>query len=181
MLPGLVRALRGQTYPIQRAVGVDTGSRDRSGVALAELIGPDCVFGMERDASFGEAVSAALDHPAARTGGPSGIEWIWLLHDDCEPAPDALERLLRAASRDRTIGVVGPKVLDLSRRHVLRETGVTIDRAGRRVTGIETGEIDQGQHDGNRGVLAVGSAGMLIRRRLGADRRLRPEPHDVPR
>ena len=30
--------------------------------------------------------------------------------------------------------------------------------------GIEPGEIDQGQHDHNRAVLAVGSAGMLVRR-----------------
>ena len=36
--------------------------------------------------------------------------------------------------------------------------------AGRRLTGVEPGEIDQGQHDGSRAVLAVSSAGMLIRR-----------------
>ena len=39
-----------------------------------------------------------------------------------------------------------------------------MDRAGRRLTGVEPGEIDQGQHDGSRAVLAVSSAGMLIRR-----------------
>jgi GT2 family glycosyltransferase len=165
MLPGLLRALRGQTYPIQRCVGVDTGSRDGSGAVLAELIGQESVFGLERNTGYGTALAAALEHPASTTAAQtSGIEWIWLLHDDCEPAPDMLEKLLRAAVRDRGIAVVGPKVRDLSDRRVLRETGVTIDRAGRRVTGIEPGEIDQGQHDANRGVLAVGSAGMLIRR-----------------
>ena len=44
------------------------------------------------------------------------------------------------------------------------EAGVTIDGAGRRITGIEPREVDQGQHDGDRDVLAVGSAGMLVRR-----------------
>ena len=39
-----------------------------------------------------------------------------------------------------------------------------MDRAGRRLTGVEPGEIDQGQHDGSRAVLAVSSAGMLVRR-----------------
>ena len=92
------------------------------------------------------------------------MEWIWLLHDDCEPAPDALEHMLRAASRNRSTAVLGPKLRDLADRQVLREAGVTVDRAGRRCTGIEPGEIDQGQHDGNRPVLAVSSAGMLIRR-----------------
>ena len=80
------------------------------------------------------------------------------------PAPDALEQLLRAASRTQSAAVLGPKLRDLSNRRVLREVGITTDRAGRRLTGIEPGEIDQGQHDGNRVVLAVSSAGMLIRR-----------------
>ena len=67
---------------------------------------------------------------------------------------------------------------------MLREAGISIDRSGRRVTGIEPAEIDQGQHDHNRAVLAVGSAGMLIRRDAwdqlgGFDTRLRLFRDDV--
>ncbi len=168
LLPGLVNAVREQTHPVQRAVGVDTGSRDRSGAVLTELLGPDSVFGMDADTGYGAAVARALQHPAGRTPAPGSgdpvTEWVWLLHDDCEPAPDALEQMLRAASRNRSTAVLGPKLMDLADRRVLREAGVTVDRAGRRITGIEPGEIDQGQHDGNRPVLAVSSAGMLIRR-----------------
>jgi GT2 family glycosyltransferase len=189
LLPGLVQGLEAQTYPIERVVGVDTGSRDRSGSVLAELIGQDAVFGMDRGTGYGEAIAVALRHTAARSAamtdpGVRRVEWIWLLHDDCEPAPETLERLLRAASRDRSVVVLGPKVLDGSDRRVLREVGVAIDRAGRRVTGVEPGEIDQGQHDHNRLVMAVGSAGMLIRRdvwdRLGGfDPRLKLFRDDV--
>jgi GT2 family glycosyltransferase len=169
LLPGLVQALNAQTHPVEQTVGVDTGSRDRSGAVLAELIGQDAVFGMDRSTGYGEAVAVALRHATRRRSGQTDpglarVEWIWLLHDDCEPAPDALERLLRAASRDRTVVVVGPKVLDGHDRRTLREVGVSIDRAGRRVTGIDPGEIDQGQHDHKRAVLAVSSAGMLVRR-----------------
>src|SRR6202034_4206399 len=83
-----------------------------------------------------------------------------------------------AASRDRSVVVLGPKVLDGQDRRTLREGGVSIDRGGRRITGIEPGEIDQGQHDHNKAVLAVGSAGMLVRRDVwdqlgGFDARLR--------
>ena len=168
LLSGLIHAVREQTYPVQRVVGVDTGSRDRSGAALTELLGQDAVFGMEPDTGFGAAIASALQHPAARAsggaGGPGGgTEWIWLLHDDCEPAPDALEQLLAGAGRSRS-AVLGPKLKDLSDRRVVREAGITIDRAGRRLTGVEPGEIDQGQHDGSRAVLAVSSAGMLVRR-----------------
>jgi len=183
LLPGLVQALQAQTYPVEQAVGVDTGSRDRSGAILAELIGRDAVFGMDRSTGYGEAVAVALRHATRRRSGRTDpnltrVEWIWLLHDDCEPDPQALERLLRAASKDRTVVVLGPKVLDGQDRRTLREAGVSIDRAGRRITGIDPGEIDQGQHDHNKAVLAVGSAGMLVRRDVwdqlgGFDTRLR--------
>jgi GT2 family glycosyltransferase len=189
LLPDLVRALAAQTYPVEQTVGVDTASRDRSGAVLADLIGQDAVFGMHRSTGYGDAVATALRHATRRRSGMTDpnlarVEWIWLLHDDCEPAPDALERLLWAASRDRSVAVVGPKVLDGTDRRTLREVGVSIDRAGRRVTGIDPGEIDQGQHDHKRDVLAVGSAGMLVRRdvwdRLGGfDSHLRLFRDDV--
>ena len=171
LLTGLVHAVRAQTHPVHRVVGVDTGSLDRSGAALAELLGQDAVVSMAQDTGYGAAVAGALQHPAASGPAPEsadgqapGTEWIWLLHDDCEPAADALQQLLAAAGRNRSAAVLGPKLRDLSDRRVVREAGLTTDRAGRRLTGIEPGEIDQGQHDGNRGVLAVSSAGMLIRR-----------------
>ena len=174
LLPGLIHAVREQTHPVQRVVGVDTGSQDRSGTTLTELLGQDAVFGMEPDTGYGAAVARALQHPTARRPAPGspgsrdapvpGTEWIWLLHDDCEPAADALEQLLNAASLSRSAAVLGPKLKDLSDRRVVREAGITTDRAGRRLTGVEPGEIDQGQHDGSRVVLAVSSAGMLIRR-----------------
>ena len=47
---------------------------------------------------------------------------------------------------------------------MLLEAGVTLDGAGRRITGMEPREVDQGQHDGDRDALAVSSAGMLVRR-----------------
>ncbi len=167
--PDSSKALAAQTHQVEQTVAVDTASRDRSGAVLGELIGQDTVFGMQRSTGFGEAVAVALRHAAARRSGMTDpglarVDWVWLLHDDCEPAPDALERLLRAASKDRSVVVLGPKVLDGQDRRTLREVGVSIDRAGRRVTGIDPGEIDQGQHDHKRAVLAVGSAGMLVRR-----------------
>jgi GT2 family glycosyltransferase len=170
-IPRVTEALVNQTRPVQRVVGVDTGSRDRSGAMLAEALGRAAVFGMDRGTGYAAAVHQALRHRAAAThlppsaGAPAErTEWVWLLHDDCEPEPDALEQLLLGADQVPTVAVLGPKVMDWSDRGVLLEAGVGIDRAGRRITGIEPREADQGQHDGNRDVLAVGSAGMLVRR-----------------
>jgi GT2 family glycosyltransferase len=171
-LPRVIQALLDQTRPVQRVVAVDTGSRDRSGSVLAGLLGQGVVFGMDRGTGYGKAVARALQHRAANVnvsgsaGSPGGehLEWVWLLHDDCEPAPDALEQLLRGAAETRSAAVLGPKVKDWGDRQVILEAGLTIDTAGRRITGVEPREVDQGQHDGDRDSLAVGSAGMLVRR-----------------
>ncbi len=171
-LPHVISALLGQTRPVQRVVAVDTGSQDRSGAVLAGQLGQAVVFGMERGTGYAAAVARALQHRAANApvpgpaGGPGGerVEWLWLLHDDFEPAPDALEQLLRGAAEIKAAAVLGPKIMDWADREVILEAGVTIDTAGRRITGIEPREVDQGQHDGDRDSLAVGSAGMLVRR-----------------
>jgi GT2 family glycosyltransferase len=171
-LPQVIQSLLEQTRPVQRVVAVDTGSRDRSGSVLAGLLGQSVVFGMDRGTGYGAAVARALQHRAANVnvpgaaGLPGGerVEWVWLLHDDSEPAPDALEQLLRGAAETRSAAVFGPKVKDWADRRVILEAGITIDTVGRRITGIEPREVDQGQHDGDRDCLAVGSAGMLVRR-----------------
>ncbi len=168
-------ALLEQTKPVQRVVAVDTGSRDRSGSVLASKLGQTAVFGMERSTGYAVAVRRALQHKAASAPLPAPpgsaargrleqVDWIWLLHDDCEPAPDALEQLLRGAAETPTAAVLGPKLMDWTDRDVVLETGISLDSVGRRTTGIEPREVDQGQHDGDRDVLAVSSAGMLVRR-----------------
>ncbi|GLU49644.1 glycosyltransferase [Nocardiopsis ansamitocini] len=171
-LPETLEAVRSQTRPVQRVVGVDNGSRDRSNKILAEFIAPESIIRMDRAAGYGEAVQAALDHPRSRTEFPSSkdaVEWVWLIHDDCTPEPETLQRLLLAAADDPRAAVLGPKLRDWFDRRRLIEVGVTIDGAGRRETGLEPREFDHGQHDGNRQVLAVSSAGMLVRRDVWED------------
>jgi GT2 family glycosyltransferase len=150
----------GQTRPLDRVVGVDNGSRDGSAKILTEAFGPNSILTLPRSTGFGEAVAAVLDR-LPRAGGE---EWIWLLHDDCAPDPRALEALLWAAAEDEKIAILGPKLRDWLDRRTLLEVGVTVDRSGRRDTGLEPREYDQGQHDGVRKVLSVSTAGMLIRR-----------------
>ncbi|RKS76406.1 GT2 family glycosyltransferase [Actinomadura pelletieri DSM 43383] len=169
-LPETLKALLTQARPVQRLVTVDTGSRDRGPAVLAEVVGEAKILTLPRTTGYGEAVAEALRQDAASAPVPDDepgtprTEWLWLLHDDCAPAHDALAQLLRTAETDPSIAVLGPKVRDWDDRRVLREVGVTVDAAGRRVTGLDGREFDQGQHDGVRDVLSVGSAGMLVRR-----------------
>ena len=169
-LPRVTDAVLGQAHPVQRIVAVDTGSHDRSGAVLTDLLGPEAVFGMERGTGYGAAVARALRHRAAsvpvqpsQQGGAGGrrnldgqaepgdragparhrpghapgggpAEWIWLLHDDCEPDPGALAERLRGAAETPGAAVLGPKVLDWADRRVILEAGLAIDTVGRRIT-----------------------------------------------
>ncbi|MFA1551596.1 glycosyltransferase [Actinomadura chokoriensis] len=169
-LPETLKALLTQARPVQRLVTVDTGSRDRGPAVLAEVVGEGKVLALPRTTGYGEAIAEALRQDAASAPVPDDdpgnprTEWIWLLHDDSAPAHDALAQLLRTAGTDPNVAVLGPKVRDWDDRRVLREVGVTVDAVGRRERGFDRDEFDQGQHDGVRDVLAVGSAGMLVRR-----------------
>ncbi|REE98437.1 glycosyltransferase [Thermomonospora umbrina] len=169
-LPETLKALLTQTRPVQRFVAVDTGSTDRGPAVLTEVVGDGNLLRLPRTTGYGRAVAEALRHTAASLPVPDDspgrprTEWIWLLHDDSAPAADALALLLRAADADPNATVLGPKLRDWDDRRLLLEMGVTIDGAGRRETGVDRLEFDQGQHDGVRGVLAVSTAGMLVRR-----------------
>ncbi len=95
-----------------------------------------------------------------------GAEWLWLLHDDSAPAADALAWLLAAVQAAPSVGVAGCKQVRWENPNLLLDVGFTTTRFGARVTGVEPREVDQGQHDERCDVLAVSTAGMLIRREL---------------
>ena len=179
-LPAVLDGLAGQTRAPDDIVAVDTRSRDESAQLLRDQLGDDSVLTAPRTTSFGSAVALALSSfPAARVAADArgaADEWLWLLHDDSAPAPDALERLLAAAEDNPSADILGPKLREWPSLRRLLEVGVTISGTGRRETGLEPGEYDQGQHDRLRDVLAVNTAGMLVRRSvlesLGFDERL---------
>ncbi|AKU16222.1 glycosyltransferase [Luteipulveratus mongoliensis] len=91
-------------------------------------------------------------------------EWFWLLHEDTAPDPDALDALTRVVGRSERIGIAGCKVVELRDRDQIVNVGLDVTRTGRHVGSTMLGEPDQGQYDDRHDVLAVSSAGMLIRR-----------------
>ena len=155
-LPQALAALGSQTHRASHGVAVEVDSKDETAALLSGNFHESALVQVPAGTGFGDAVRAGIES-LPRT------EWIWLLHDDCAPAPDALERLLdEAIAKDAD--VVGPKIREWPTLRRLLEVGVSITGTGHRETWLERGEPDQGQHDRARDVLAVSSAGMLIRR-----------------
>ena len=159
-LPAVVAALASQSRPIDQIIAVDTDSRDASTKLIKSARIP--VISAERDCGFGEAVALAVSKIPTQIEGSS--EWIWLIHDDCAPAPTALEKLIEAIEDRPQVAMVGPKLLGWHDRTHLLEAGVSIAGNGARWTGLEVLEYDQGQRDGIHDVLSVSTAGALIRR-----------------
>jgi GT2 family glycosyltransferase len=169
-LPQSLAACAGQTRPPHRFVAVDVAGSDSTGDILRRALGDTRVITVPSGTGFGAAVATALDAYrgapalAGTVGGDDIIEWVWLLHDDAAPAPDALEQLLATVDDRPAIAVVGPKLRGWMDSRQLLELGVTISRSGARGVGVDRREHDQGQHDGVHDVLAVSTAGMLVRR-----------------
>ena len=148
--------------PAERALGADhvvTAAGQTSyaeavelGLALLDELGPD-----PRPSGSGCCTTTARPRP----GGARAR---------CSPRPTA----------DPDADVLGPKLREWPSLRRLLELGVTISGTGRRETGLERGEYDQGQHDEVR----AGARGQHRRhagapRRARRARRLRPPAADL--
>ncbi len=156
-LPAVLKGLAEQTFRPDHVVAVDTGSKDDSTRLLSAALGADCVVLDKLTTSFPQAVRRGVAELPP-------TEWLWVLHDDANPDRRALEALLTHAEADPDADILGPKLREWPSLRRLLELGVTISGTGRRETRLERGEYDQGQHDDVRQVLAVNTAGMLVRR-----------------
>jgi GT2 family glycosyltransferase len=179
-LPATLEALAELDTRPTRLIAIDNASSDATRALLDRAHDQgvlDAVYEGQRDFGFGTAVEAALEFDAAnlqddadtigfRAISAHDTRWLWLLHDDAVPAPDALYQLLAHVTIDPSIDLTGPKLLLPRRRHggqPISEVGVTISGTGRRELDLDVDEIDQGQRDEPQERLGVSTCGMLVR------------------
>ncbi|MFC8599341.1 glycosyltransferase, partial [Isoptericola sp. NPDC057191] len=171
-LDATLDALAHQERAADEVVVVDVG-------AAESTAHPDLRLGGARfvAASGVRSLGEAVDRANAVVGVPE-TGWLWILHDDSAPDPDALARLLRAVEHSSAVAVAGckqrrwpvdPDGTPAAEASMLVEVGSTVSPLGRRMTGIDDTEIDQGQHDAREDVLAVGLAGALVRAHVWAE------------
>ena len=179
-LPATLAALAKLDPRPTRLIAIDNASTDATPALLDDAYRQgvlDAVYQGNRTFGFGAAIKAALEFDTAslqddadtigfRAVSVHDTHWLWLLHDDAMPAPDALYQLLAHVTIDPSIDLTGPKLLLPRRRHggqPISEIGVSISGTGRRELELDADEIDQGQRDEPQERLGVSTCGMLVR------------------
>lgn len=159
-------ALAEQSRRPDRFVVVDAAEDAAATAALMELA-PTHAVTAPHSITFGEGIARAVSHlpELEPTTSPYGgvEEWLWLLRDDSTPDYRALERLLGAVEIAPSVAIAGPKQMDARRPTMIAEYGETLTRTGATIA-IAERELDQAQHDRLQDVLAMGEAGLLVRR-----------------
>lgn len=134
---------------------------------------------------LGAALAAAGDH-LAHDLLQREASWLWLVPAGSDPGRDCLGALAERTRRDAHIAAAGTKRVRMredapesdsraadspeadsgrSRADLadgLVDVGLTLTRSARVVTGVDPGEIDQGQDDWRRDVLALPIDGLLL-------------------
>jgi GT2 family glycosyltransferase len=175
-LPSTLEALAALEERPARLIAIDNASSDATRTLLENACDQGilhAVYSGKRGFGFGTAVKSALRQDrASRLEDAQETDWLWLLHDDAVPSPDALYQLLAHVSRDRRVDITGPKLLLPKRRQTgqqISEVGVSISGTGRRELALDFGEIDQGQRDQPKARLGVSTCGMLVRMSVWQD------------
>ena len=167
----VMEALAAQDHARLEVLVVDVGDAPAAGRAAAvapaaspllERVGRvlpgSTVALLDGNPGFGAAVAAGL---AARPVGMTP-RFLLLLTDDVLLGGTAVRRMVEEAV-EANAGIVGAKVLGSEGSRTLDDLGTSVDRLGTPVPLVGPGEIDQGQYDTDRDVLAVAGAAVLVR------------------
>lgn len=110
-------------------------------------------------------VSGAAEANRLIAAGRFPADYYWLLDGATLPGPGALAEMVGAAERVGA-SIVGSKIRNLRQPEEILSVGGATDVFGYPYTGLERGEVDQGQYDVIRDVAYVEPASLLIRRDL---------------
>ena len=144
--------LSNQLYPIEQVVVVDTAASIETAQVVSRygysLIQPG-------NLKLGAAIQAGVEALSSKP------QWLWILHDDSAPEPNALTQLTKTAEVSESVAIVGPKLLRWDLPVEIQQLGLTITPTGKPFLLVES-EFDQGQFDVRSDTLAVSTAGMLV-------------------
>ena len=154
-------ALNDQLYPMIDLVVVDNGSEVPAALTVARHTPRAELVWSERNLGFGAACNAGLES-SSKT---AVADFFLFMHDDVALEPEACSMLI-ASAIETGAGVIGGKGLDWNHPEALVEVGMSADQFCSPYSGLEEGEIDQGQYERLKETLYVTNACFLVSREV---------------
>ena len=135
-----LESLQKLDYDNFEIVVVDNGSRDGSPAAIRERFPAVTLIENERNLGFAGGNNVGLRHALERDA-----DYVLLLNNDTEVAPDFLRRMVAAAEADASVGVIGPTIYYFERPNLIWSAGGDIDRrrGQTRMVGLNTPDAGQ--------------------------------------
>ena len=158
-------ALQSQTEQPQKTLVIDTSS---SGDCLKVIEAANLQgISLPPKTKLGAAINAAiianrLAETSTDSAQDTASDWLWILHDDSAPEPTALAQLLAVIEQSPSVAVAGPKQVQWKNKRLISQLGLTLTPTGK-LFSVVSNQLDQSQHDDVDDVLAVGTAGVLIK------------------
>ena len=151
------QAVANQIRKPDRILVIDSGTKADSGSSreLSENLGFDYIR-VDSASKLQDSIQAAIsasNHPG---------QWLWVLHDDSAPEPNALRELIAAIELSPSVAIAGPKLLQWQQPRMISQLGLTLTH-GQVPFSPVSAQFDQGQHDDIDDVMAVSTAAALIR------------------
>jgi GT2 family glycosyltransferase len=137
-----LRSLTKLTYPEISLVVVDNGSVDDSVLSIRTAFPGLTVLETGANLGFAEGNNVGIRHAMAH-----GADYVLLLNNDTEVAPDLIEALLDAHRQFPRAGVIGPKMYYFDDPCRIWYAGGLWDEGGQCFQQRGDGERDHGQYD----------------------------------
>ncbi len=136
-----LKSLKQVSYPAIRVVVVDNASSEAPSSDPGECF-PDVDFiYLDENLGYVGGNNAGMRHAREQ-----GADYVLLLNNDTEVAPDFLERMVSAAETDPQVGMVGPTIYYYGEPDVIWSAGGAVDRLRGDTTMLGMGKVDHGQY-----------------------------------
>jgi len=124
-LKNCLQSLESQTYVNYQLIVCDNASIDGS-ADYAKLNFPSTILIQNKEnLGFAKGNNIALKFALDQ-----GADYILLFNNDTIVEKDVIEKLVTTGESNKKIGIVGPKILDITNRDLIHEMGMTCDKFG---------------------------------------------------
>ncbi len=152
----MLESIAGQDHRQVAVTVVDAASESDPTARVQRLLPQAAIRRLDSNPGFGPAANQVLEDASPVP------DFYVFCHDDVVLAPNALRLLAQEAVRSNA-GVVGPKYVDWDDPSRLLQVGLMVDKTGVAIPTVESGELDQEQHDVVQDMFAVPGGCVLVR------------------